>query len=212
MAPPLFLLAPPRSYTSLINAMLGQHPQAFGLPELCLFNVNRFKDLWIRDTDEMSDDARARQGVLRAVAEIYAGEQTRAAVTMGSHWAAVREDWANNVRNAREGTAKLMRAGVTIGVGTDIWQIPTGVHMEMEQLVAAGMSPAQAIRAATTDAARILGAEKDLGTIEAGKRADLVILDADPLADIRNTRKIWNVIQGGHLIDRTAVIKRMKPR
>lgn len=94
MAPPLFLLAPPRSYTSLINAMLGQHPQAFGLPELCLFNVKKLKDLWIRTSDEMSDDARARQGVLRAVAEIYAGEQTRAAVTMASHWCAVREDWS----------------------------------------------------------------------------------------------------------------------
>ena len=43
MAAPLFLLAPPRSYTSLINAMLGQHPQAFGLPELCLFNVEVLK-------------------------------------------------------------------------------------------------------------------------------------------------------------------------
>jgi Sulfotransferase family len=94
MAAPLFLLAPPRSYTSLINAMLGQHPQAFGLPELCLFNVKRLKDLWVRDSDEMSDDSRARQGVLRAVAEIYAGEQSRAAVTMATHWAAAREDWS----------------------------------------------------------------------------------------------------------------------
>ena len=41
MTAPLFLLAPPRSYTSLVNAMLGQHPQAFGLPELCLFNVEK---------------------------------------------------------------------------------------------------------------------------------------------------------------------------
>ena len=45
MTAPLFLLAPPRSYTSLVNAMLGQHPQAFGLPELCLFNVERLVDL-----------------------------------------------------------------------------------------------------------------------------------------------------------------------
>ena len=44
MAAPLFLLAPPRSYTSLMNAMLGQHPQAFGLPELCLFNVSTLVD------------------------------------------------------------------------------------------------------------------------------------------------------------------------
>ena len=82
MAAPLFLLAPPRSYTSLINAMLGQHPQAYGLPELCLFNVQTLKQLWVRETDEMSDETRARQGILRAVAEIYAGEQTKATVTM----------------------------------------------------------------------------------------------------------------------------------
>jgi hypothetical protein len=94
MAPPLFLLAPPRSYTSLINAMLGQHPQAYGLPELCLFNVDVLKRLWVRETDEMSDETRARQGLLRAVAEIYAGEQTRATITMAMHWAAAREDWS----------------------------------------------------------------------------------------------------------------------
>jgi hypothetical protein len=92
MAQPLFLLAPPRSYTSLINAMIGQHPQAFGLPELCLFNVATLKDLWIRTSDEISDDSKTRQGLLRAVAEIYAGEQTSATIAMASHWAAARQE------------------------------------------------------------------------------------------------------------------------
>lgn len=92
MAAPLFLLAPPRSYTSLINAMLGQHPQAFGLPELCLFNVRTLKEMWVRTSDEMGDEARARQGLLRAVAEIYAGEQDVNAVRMAEHWCAAREE------------------------------------------------------------------------------------------------------------------------
>ncbi len=92
MAAPLFLLAPPRSYTSLINAMLGQHPQAFGLPELCLFNVEVLKELWVRTSDEMSNDAKTRQGLLRAVAEIYGGEQTAATIRMAVHWAAAREE------------------------------------------------------------------------------------------------------------------------
>ena len=92
MAPPLFLLAPPRSYTSLINAMIGQHPQAFGLPELCLFNADTLKELWIRISDEMGDDTKTRQGLLRAVAEIYAGEQTAATITMANYWAAAREE------------------------------------------------------------------------------------------------------------------------
>jgi len=92
MAAPLFLLAPPRSYTSLINAMIGQHPQAFGLPELCLFNVEMLRQMWVRTSDELGDDSRSRQGLLRAVAEIYAGEQTTATIGMAAHWAAARED------------------------------------------------------------------------------------------------------------------------
>jgi imidazolonepropionase-like amidohydrolase len=113
-----------------------------------------------------------------------------------------RESWSESVVQAREATAKLLRGGVILGTGTDIWQIPTGVHMELEQLVAAGLTPLQAIQAATGSAARILGAEKELGTIEEGKWADLVFLEADPSADIRNTRRIWNVMRDGQLVDR----------
>ena len=91
MATPLFLLAPPRSYTSLINAMLGQHPQCFGLPELCLFNVERLFELWLRTSDEMGSEAKTRHGLLRAVAEIYAGEQSLDSVRMASHWCAARQ-------------------------------------------------------------------------------------------------------------------------
>ncbi len=106
---------------------------------------------------------------------------------------------------ARLTSVKLARAGITIGTGSDIWQVPTGVHLEMQELVAAGLTPLQAIHAATGAAARILGDEQDLGTIEVGKLADLVILDGDPTADIRNTRKIWAVLQAGRLVDRAAI-------
>jgi Tol biopolymer transport system component/imidazolonepropionase-like amidohydrolase len=123
-----------------------------------------------------------------------------------------RRHWAEDVERTRETTAKLWRAGLTLGTGTDIWQIPTGVHMELEQLVAAGLTPAQAIQAGTGGAARILGADKDLGTIQVGKWADLVILDADPLADIRNSRRIWQIVHNGRLVDRSEILKVMKPR
>ena len=122
------------------------------------------------------------------------------------------KDVARDAQHAREMAIKLLRAGVTIGTGTDIWQIPIGVHMELEQLVAAGLTPTQAIHAGTGGAAAILGADNNLRTIEVGKWADLVLLDADPLADIRNTRKIWQVIQYGHLVDRSAIVKTIKPR
>jgi hypothetical protein len=92
MAAPLFLLAPPRSYTSLVNAMLGQHPQCFGLPELCLFNVDTLVDLWRGSVAEISENGpMARHGLLRAVAEIYCGEQSAATVNMALRWASVRE-------------------------------------------------------------------------------------------------------------------------
>ncbi|HET6668955.1 MAG TPA: amidohydrolase family protein [Pyrinomonadaceae bacterium] len=123
-----------------------------------------------------------------------------------------RQEWSRDAQRWRETTVKLLRAGVTIGSGTDIWQIPIGVHMELEQLVAAGLTPAQAIHAATAGAARILGADKNLGAIQVGKVADLVLLDADPLADIRNTRRIWQVVHNGRVIDRPAILKVVKPR
>jgi Tol biopolymer transport system component/imidazolonepropionase-like amidohydrolase len=120
--------------------------------------------------------------------------------------------WKREYASTLEGTTKLWRAGINLGTGSDIWQIPIGVHWELEQLVGAGLTPLEAIHAATGGSARILGADKEFGTIEVGKWADLVILDADPLSDIRNTRRIWQVFQSGAMIDRNAILKVMKPR
>ncbi|HJY26797.1 MAG TPA: amidohydrolase family protein, partial [Pyrinomonadaceae bacterium] len=120
--------------------------------------------------------------------------------------AAQHEEWVHLAMRAREVTLKLSRAGITLGTGTDIWQIPTGVHMELQQLVAAGLTPLEAIHAGTGAAAQILGADRDLGTIEVNKWADLVFLDADPLSDIRNTRRIWNVMRDGKLVDRVKLL------
>jgi imidazolonepropionase-like amidohydrolase len=125
---------------------------------------------------------------------------------------AERAKWTQYLQRSREMALKLWRAGVVIGAGTDIWQTPTGIHIELEQLVAAGLTPLQAIQAGTGNAARILGADKNLGTIEVGKWADLVLLDADPLSDIRNTRRIWQVVHNGELVDRPAILKVMKPK
>lgn len=69
-------------------------------------------------------------------------------------------------------------------------------HWELERLVEAGLAPLEVLRIASLDAARALGRE-DLGSLEVGKAADLVLLDHDPLADIRNTRSAWRVIKGG---------------
>jgi imidazolonepropionase-like amidohydrolase len=97
---------------------------------------------------------------------------------------------------------RLHAAGAVIAAGTDASGMAAAMHDELERLVAVGMSPAEALTAATITAARVLGAEGEIGQIAPGYRADLLILDADPLSDIRNTRRIHAVIQGGSVIDR----------
>jgi imidazolonepropionase-like amidohydrolase len=95
----------------------------------------------------------------------------------------------------------LHRAGIPVVVGTDQAVPGHSVHREMELYVEAGFSPMEALQAATIVSARAMGVEKDSGTIEPGKRADLVILGANPLDNISNIRKTERVMQGGVLYD-----------
>ena len=74
-------------------------------------------------------------------------------------------------------------------------------HRELELMVAAGLTPAQALQVATLNAASALRITNDFGTLAKGKRADLILLDADPLADIRNTHKINKVWVGGREVN-----------
>ena len=74
------------------------------------------------------------------------------------------------------------------------------LHDELEHLVDAGATPRQALYAATAEPAAFLGLSRDLGTVEPGKIADLVVLDADPLTDIRNSRRINTVVTRGRVI------------
>ena len=99
--------------------------------------------------------------------------------------------------------SRLVAAGATLGVGNDSgvpFIFPGMVHLEMELLVKAGMSPAQALRAATLTNARIAGVADRCGSIEQGKRADLALLAGDPVDDVRNVGKVLAVFKDGALV------------
>jgi imidazolonepropionase-like amidohydrolase len=99
--------------------------------------------------------------------------------------------------------AKINAAGVKIVLGTD-GNVPWVHHLEMTDMVAAGMSPAQVITASTRNAAEFMRIP-DAGTVEEGKSADFLVLDANPLDDITNTRRIANVYLRGTAVDRAAI-------
>jgi imidazolonepropionase-like amidohydrolase len=95
----------------------------------------------------------------------------------------------------------LHRAGVPVVPGTDVGVPGHTLHRELELYVKAGMTPLEAIQAATIVPARVMKLENEVGTIEAGKRADLIILDANPLDNISNIRKVSFVMTQGRLFD-----------
>jgi len=106
-------------------------------------------------------------------------------------------------------TGELHKAGVKLLAGTDMPQAFVfpgfSLHQELELLVRSGLTPLEALRTATYNPAEYLGALDSLGTIEKGKIADLLLLDANPLVDIRNTRRISTVIANGRVFDRAAL-------
>jgi Amidohydrolase family len=108
----------------------------------------------------------------------------------------------DNVRQAHD-------AGVRIVAGTDsgdTYVFPGfAIHEELAELVRAGLAPADALRSATIDAARFSGKAREYGSIEAGKVADMILLDANPLTDIRSTRKIAGLFFNGQYLDRAAL-------
>jgi len=125
------------------------------------------------------------------------------------------------LESRRANAQKLIRAGAVVTAGTDsYWAAASelsrtpklenqdhgmGTIIAIEGLVELGMTPSQAIVAATKNGALASRGLKEFGTIDAGKRADLVLLDADPLADIHNIRKAGTVIKNGRVIDRDAL-------
>lgn len=112
-------------------------------------------------------------------------------------------------RLALDNVGRAHKAGVRIVAGTDAgdtYVFPGfAIHDELAELVRAGLTPADALRSATIDAARFSGMARDYGSIEAGKVADMVLLDANPLPDICNSRNISGLFFNGQYLDRAAL-------
>ena len=125
-----------------------------------------------------------------------------------------REHWSKTFELMQEATYKFFKAGGFLLMGTDSQAAaPDGalpgssMHEELEFFVDAGLTPMEALQTATFNNAKVMNQDKDLGTLETGKYADLIILDADPLENISNTQKIHLVIKDGLVLDPQALLR-----
>jgi imidazolonepropionase-like amidohydrolase len=131
--------------------------------------------------------------------------------TLASFGEEERREWMNTLIRMKEFTRRLDQSGGLLIAGTDS---PNGatlpgwsLHQELELFVQAGITPIKAIQVATLNNAKIVHQDKELGTVETGKYADLVILDANPLEDIRHTRNIHRVIKNGRVLDPVVLLE-----
>jgi len=112
---------------------------------------------------------------------------------------------------AMKNLRRLADAGVEIVMGTDAGNIGTvhgpSIHREMRMMVESGLTPLEVLRSATVGGARAMGLEAQAGEIAAGRLADLVILEADPLADIANLEKVYRTIKGGVVYEPEALMR-----
>jgi imidazolonepropionase-like amidohydrolase len=145
--------------------------------------------------DSVLSDPAAVDGLPAATVERYrAPEYARGYAERYANF----DDLRRRLPALRENLRRLHAAGVPVALGTDMWAFPgLGVSIEMDLYAKAGLAPLEVIRTATETAARSMGVENDRGSLSKGKRADFVRLRADPLTDLRNSRKIREVWKSG---------------
>src|SRR5262249_39210876 len=117
--------------------------------------------------------------------------------------------WGPEFEEVKKNVKKLVDSGVLLAAGTDapypgIFQ-GESIHHELELLVSAGLTPLQAIHAATYNAARIMKAENDWGSLQAGKLANVIVVSGNPAEQISDTRNIEIVVLEGRVLDRQSL-------
>jgi imidazolonepropionase-like amidohydrolase len=149
--------------------------------------------LLFQDEPERLDDKK-----LRAFTPSWqVGADWEASRFRNIHAPELRRRWAMQLASIRAAHEQ----GVNLLAGTDNLFYGSSLHWELEYFVQAGVPPLDVLHIATQQAAEAVGADDDLGTLEVGKLADIVLLDANPLDDIKNTQTIWRVIKGGWVFD-----------
>ncbi|SOD78903.1 amidohydrolase family protein [Spirosoma fluviale] len=132
----------------------------------------------------------------------YSEEYTNALQAGSAQYAKLSPGYLSNFGNLQKGVKALIDAGAHVTTGTDSPFVPYGMslHTELQSFVGAGLTPYQALRSATLWAAETVGVSKDLGSIEPGKLADLVIVDGDPLTNIKDALNVEQVIRNGEVL------------
>ena len=191
----------PAEFDRVVRELVGRG--VFVNPTLAF----EWKALTPRSRDHEQEDER----LFRMPALSYVPLDDRLVILGQYHWPDGRP--SEEIRQFKDGyqkvqqfLARFVRAGGKIYAGTDSSAATSpglSLHHEMQLLVDAGLTPMQAIMAATSNGAELLGLERRLGTVEKGKIADLVLVDANPLQDITNTKKISRVIKDGRVVDTT---------
>jgi imidazolonepropionase-like amidohydrolase len=172
---------------------------------------------WRAASDRRNAFAREDAAFAKLPELAYVPEQTRQMLASSFLFRVNNDADLAQIKTGYEKLRKLVlqhqQAGGKVLAGSDTLLSLPGVSLQRELilLVDAGLTPMQAITAATRDNAAHLGKEKELGTLEPGKLADLIVLDADPLSDISNIGRVSQVLKGGQIVDRSYHADRSVP-
>jgi imidazolonepropionase-like amidohydrolase len=152
------------------------------------------------EPDRFLKDPFFTRGVSPRMQKVLASPEYQKALTGDKYF----PNYPRYLKTAQENLKRLADAGLNIGFGSDTGVLTRfegfGEHWELQLMVESGLTPAQVITAATKSSAEFLGQQRDLGTLERGKWADMIVLGADPLADIKNSRKIESVYVAGNRV------------
>jgi imidazolonepropionase-like amidohydrolase len=182
---------------SVIDDALVNQIKAKGIIYIPTLSLDEFSFIYARKP-EWIDDPFFRTSLEPGVYEMITDEKYQLDLKKSPAYARNMKGFEIALKNLK----KLYDAGVLIALGTDSGAMPLRAqgfseHLELELMVQAGLTPLQAIAVATSNAAKAMKIDSKFGTIEKGKIADLLIIDGNPVNDIRQTRKIFSVYKAG---------------